>query len=118
MLQPTILTHVTDEMRVMCEEIFAPVVSIVPFSDYQVAFDSVNNTPYGLAAGIFTRDINRGFEAVKKLHVGGVHINETSSARVDLMPYGGVKESGDGREGPRYAIREMTEERMVTVATY
>lgn len=117
-LQPTILTHVTDEMRVMCEEIFAPVVSIVPFSDYQVAFDSVNNTPYGLAAGVFTRDINRGFEAVRKLHVGGVHINETSSARVDLMPYGGVKESGDGREGPRYAIREMTEERMVTFATY
>jgi succinate-semialdehyde dehydrogenase/glutarate-semialdehyde dehydrogenase len=76
----------------------------------------VNATPLGLAAGIFTRDVTRAFTLAQRLHVGLVHINETSSSRVDLIPFGGVKQSGIGREGPRYAMREMTEERLITVS--
>ncbi|HYU80277.1 MAG TPA: aldehyde dehydrogenase family protein, partial [Vicinamibacterales bacterium] len=116
LLSPTILTGSTPAMRVMCEEIFAPVVSIIPFSTLDDAIAAVNSTPFGLAAGIFTRDINRALGAAKKLHVGIVHINEPSSSRVDLMPFSGVKESGVGREGPRYAMREMTEERLITIS--
>jgi succinate-semialdehyde dehydrogenase/glutarate-semialdehyde dehydrogenase len=116
LLQPTIVSDVTPDMRVMREEIFAPVISIVPYCSFQEAIDSVNDTPYGLAAGVFTRDIARALQAAKQLHVGGVHINETSSSRVDLMPYTGAKESGTGREGPKYAIEEMTEERLVTIS--
>jgi len=72
--------------------------------------------PYGLAAGLFTNDLKTAFRAARALRFGGVHINEASSARVDVMPFGGVKDSGFGREGPAYAIREMTEERLVTIA--
>jgi succinate-semialdehyde dehydrogenase/glutarate-semialdehyde dehydrogenase len=97
MFDPTILVNVEASMRVICEEIFAPVISI---------------------PGIFTTNINTGLKAAKALRVGGVHINDTSSSRVDLMPYGGVKESGFGREGPKYAAHEMTEERMVTISVY
>jgi succinate-semialdehyde dehydrogenase/glutarate-semialdehyde dehydrogenase len=75
----------------------------------------VNDTPYGLAAGVFTSNLNTALEAAHRLVVGSVHVNETSSSRVDLMPYGGVKDSGFGREGPKYAIREMTEERLITM---
>lgn len=113
-LQPTILLRTRPDMRVMCEEIFAPVMSIVPFDDLDEAIDQVNATPYGLAAGVFTQNIDLAFRAGRRLHVGAVHVNETSSSRVDLMPYGGVKDSGFGREGPRYAIEEMTEERLIT----
>ncbi|MFI5310097.1 MAG: aldehyde dehydrogenase family protein, partial [Gemmatimonadales bacterium] len=116
LLQPSILSHVRPDMRVMCEEIFAPVISIVPFDSLDEAIDGVNATPYGLAAGVFTSDINRAIKASRRLVVGAVHINETSSSRVDVMPYGGVKDSGFGREGPRYAIQEMTEERLVTIS--
>ena len=76
----------------------------------------MNATPFGLAAGIFTRDINRAFLAARGLHVGVVHINEASSSRVDLIPFAGVKDSGMGREGPKYAMQEMTEERLVTLS--
>jgi succinate-semialdehyde dehydrogenase/glutarate-semialdehyde dehydrogenase len=72
--------------------------------------------PFGLAAGLFTRDLNRALEGSRRLHVGVVHINEPSSSRVDLMPFGGVKDSGVGVEGPYYAMREMTEERVVTIS--
>jgi acyl-CoA reductase-like NAD-dependent aldehyde dehydrogenase len=116
LLGPTILLNTAKQMRVMCEEIFAPVISIVPFAVLDEAIDEVNDTPYGLAAGVFTADINRALLASRRLQVGSVHINETSSSRVDLMPYGGTKESGIGREGPRYAIQEMTEERLVTIS--
>ncbi|MBI4540864.1 MAG: aldehyde dehydrogenase family protein [Gemmatimonadetes bacterium] len=115
-LYPTILTDVRPDMRVMCEEIFAPVISIVPYRSFDEALEGVNGTPFGLAAGVFTADLERAFAAARRLRVGAVHINETSSSRVDLMPYGGVKESGYGQEGPRYAIREMTEERLVTIS--
>ncbi|GAA5162607.1 aldehyde dehydrogenase family protein [Pseudonocardia eucalypti] len=114
-LAPTILTDVPATARVVCEEIFAPVVSVIPFTDFDDALRAVNATPYGLQAGVFTRDLNQAMRAARRLRVGGVVINSTSSTRADLMPYGGVKDSGYGTEGPRYAIREMTEERLVLV---
>jgi succinate-semialdehyde dehydrogenase / glutarate-semialdehyde dehydrogenase len=114
--QPTIVLDATTRMRVMCEEIFAPVISIVPFDTLDAAIADVNATPYGLAAGIFTTSIDSAMRAARDLDVGTVHVNETSSSRVDVMPYGGVKESGFGREGPKYSIREMTEERLITWA--
>jgi succinate-semialdehyde dehydrogenase/glutarate-semialdehyde dehydrogenase len=102
-------------MTVMCREIFGPVLALRPFDDLGQAIDEINDTPYGLAAGIFTADIGRALTAADRLRMGSVHINETSSSRVDLMPYTGVKASGTGVEGPRYAIREMSEERLVTL---
>ena len=115
---PTILTDVTTRMRVMCAEIFAPVISIVPYDSLEAVIDDINATPYGLAAGIFSANINTAIKAARELQVGTVHINETSSSRVDVMPYGGTKDSGFGREGPKYAIREMTDERLVTLSPY
>ena len=114
-IAPTVLANVNADMAVMSREIFGPVVVIRPFDDLDDATDEVNDTPYGLAAGIFTRSINRALAAADRLRMGSVHINETSSSRVDLMPYTGAKLSGMGREGPRYAIREMSEERLVTL---
>jgi acyl-CoA reductase-like NAD-dependent aldehyde dehydrogenase len=116
LLYPTILTEVRAEMRVMCEEIFAPVVSVIPYDALDDAITQVNSTPFGLAAGLFTRDVMRAMVTARALHVGVVHINEPSSSRVDLMPFAGVKDSGVGREGPKYAMREMTEERLITVS--
>ena len=104
-------------MRVMCEEIFAPVVSVIPFDSLDEAIAQINATEFGLAAGVFTRDISTALMiAARRLHVGVVHINESSSSRVDLMPFGGVKDSGLGREGPKYAMQEMTEERLITIS--
>lgn len=115
-LEPTVLTDVDADMRVVCEEIFAPVVSLIPFDRLDTAIAQANATPYGLAVGLFTSNLSTALEAAHQLQFGGIHINETSSSRVDVMPFGGVKDSGFGREGPEYAIREMTEERLITVA--
>lgn len=112
---PTVLKDVAPTMDVVSKEIFGPVVSLVPFDDLEKAIADVNDTPYGLAAGIFTADISNALTAARQLRMGSVHINETSSSRVDLMPYGGVKASGSGVEGPRYAIEEMTEQRLITI---
>lgn len=112
---PTLLTDISDRMNVGCSEIFGPVVCIVPFATLAQAIARVNATPFGLATGIFTNRLGDALAAAQQLEVGGVHINETSSSRVDLMPYGGSKDSGFGREGPHYAVQEMTEERMVTI---
>jgi succinate-semialdehyde dehydrogenase/glutarate-semialdehyde dehydrogenase len=90
-------------------------MSVVPFETLDEAIARVNATPFGLATGIFTNRLDDAFKAVRELEVGGVHINETSSSRVDVMPYGGSKDSGFGREGPHHAVREMSEERMVTL---
>lgn len=114
-LQPTILQNVDPQMRVVCDEIFAPVVSLAPFSDDEEAYSLANDTPFGLSGGLFTNDVTRALKAIRRLRMGTVHVNDTSSSRVDLMPYGGVKASGFGHEGPRYAIRDMTEERLVTI---
>lgn len=113
-LAPTVITNPTEAF--LSQEAFGPVAAVIPVKDLDEAITRVNATPYGLATGLFTRDITAAFDAAKRLHVGGVHINETSSSRIDLMPYGGVKASGFGQEGPRYAIREMTEERLITMS--
>jgi succinate-semialdehyde dehydrogenase/glutarate-semialdehyde dehydrogenase len=115
---PTILVDATPSMRVMCDEIFAPVISIVPYDSLDAAIAEINATAYGLAAGIFTSNVNTAMKAARQLQVGTVHVNETSSSRVDVMPYGGIKESGFGREGPKYSIQEMTNERLVTWSLY
>jgi acyl-CoA reductase-like NAD-dependent aldehyde dehydrogenase len=114
-VEPTVLSDVTLDMDVMAKEIFGPVVSVRPFTDLDEAITEINDTPYGLSAGIFTADIGRALKATHDLHMGSVHVNETSSNRLDLMPYGGVKNSGMGIEGPRYAIEEMTEHRLITI---
>lgn len=114
-IPPTLLTDVSEAMQVGCNEVFGPVMSLVRFSSLSEAIARVNATPYGLASGIFTNRLSDAFAAARALNVGGVHVNETSSSRVDLMPYGGSKESGFGREGPRYAVQEMTEERVISI---
>jgi len=112
---PVLLSSISDSMKVGCQEAFGPLLCIVPFDTLDQAIARVNATPFGLASGIFTNRLNGAFAAARRLEVGGVHVNETSSSRVDLMPYGGSKDSGFGREGPRYAVHEMTEERIVTI---
>ncbi len=115
-MEPTILINVKDEMRVYCEEIFAPVISILEFDHIDEAVLRANDSPFGLAVGLFTSNLSTAFKTSRKLRFGGIHINEASSARADVMPFGGVKNSGFGREGPAYATREMTEERLITIA--
>ncbi|KZD21104.1 aldehyde dehydrogenase family protein [Tardiphaga robiniae] len=112
---PALLTDVHASTPLGCQEVFGPVLCIAPFDAIDEAIARVNATPFGLATGIFTKRIDVALQAARKLQVGGVHINETPSSRVDVMPYGGSKDSGFGREGPHYAIREMSEERMVTI---
>lgn len=90
---------------------------IAAFDTLDEAIARVNATPFGLATGLFTNRLDAALRAARQLDVGGVHINETPSSRVDMMPYGGTKDSGFGREGPRYTMREMSDERMVTLLT-
>ncbi|MDQ7844063.1 MAG: aldehyde dehydrogenase family protein [Armatimonadota bacterium] len=113
LLDPTVLVDVPPDARVVCDEIFAPVVSVVPCQSFDEAVERVNEGPYGLQAGVFTRDLRKALTAARRLAVGGVIVNGSSSTRADLMPYGGTKQSGFGREGPRYAIEELTEVRTV-----
>lgn len=112
---PTLLTGVDDSMAVGCQEVFGPVMSLVPYDTLDEAIARVNATPFGLATGLFTNRLADALRAARELQVGGVHVNETSSSRVDVMPYGGSKDSGFGREGPHHAVREMSEERMITL---
>ena len=106
---PTILSGVAPDARISCQEVFGPVVAVYSYNKLDDAIAQVNNTPYGLQAGIFTSDLVRAFTAARKLRFGGVLINDIPMFRADHMPYGGMKHSGLGREGPRYAIEEMTE---------
>ena len=115
MLRPVILENVSSNMRVMREEVFGPVLCLIPYANLDEAIDAVNDSPYGLQAGIYTQNITAAMRAVDRLHVGGVMINDAPIFRVDQMPYGGVKNSGLGREGPRFAVEEMTELKMVVV---
>lgn len=112
---PTVLTGVRPDMKVVCEEVFAPVVSVLPYGTFGQALEMVNNSRYGLQAGVFTGSLELAMRAARELEVGGVIINDTSLYRTDEMPYGGVKGSGTGREGPKYAIEEMTERRLVVI---
>jgi acyl-CoA reductase-like NAD-dependent aldehyde dehydrogenase len=114
-LMPTVLTDVTPEMKVSCEEVFAPVVVVSRYADFEEAIRQVNASRYGLQAGVFTRDVKRIFRAYEAIDVGGLIINDVPTYRADHMPYGGVKESGFGREGVRYAIEEMTEPRILVM---
>ncbi len=112
---PAVLADTTPEMKVSCMEVFAPVVTVVKVRDFAEGLHAVNDTVYGLQAGVFTRDIGNAFKAFGRLEVGGVIINDIPTYRVDHMPYGGVKQSGFGREGIKYAIEEMTELRLMVL---
>ena len=101
--------------KVQCEEVFGPVVTLTPFDSLDEAIELANSTRYGLQAGIFTSDIKSALAAAQSLDFGGVTINEAPTFRADQMPYGGVKASGNTREGPAWAIRELTEERLVVI---
>ncbi|ANU24163.1 aldehyde dehydrogenase family protein [Planococcus donghaensis] len=111
--QPTILTQVAADSKVSCQEVFAPIVIVNSIQSVEQGISEINNSDYGLQAGIFTNDIKTAFNASKKLQVGGVLINDIPTFRVDQMPYGGVKESGNGKEGLKYTIEEMTEMKLV-----
>jgi acyl-CoA reductase-like NAD-dependent aldehyde dehydrogenase len=112
---PTVLGNVSEDMKVVTEEAFAPVASVIAADDFEEALQQANMTEYGLQVGVFTRDINRVFQAVKHLNFGGVIINDTPAFRADHMPYGGNRQSGLGREGVRYAMEEMTNIQMVAI---
>ncbi len=113
-LEPTVLTDVSPDSQVSCREAFGPVVAVNSYQSLEEAIELVNRSDYGLQAGIYTRDLEKAFLAARQVHVGGFHINEVPQYRLDQMPYGGVKRSGIGREGPKYAVEEMTEPKLVT----
>jgi acyl-CoA reductase-like NAD-dependent aldehyde dehydrogenase len=108
-LRPTVLTGVTHEMHVVCEEVFAPIVAVQRYTDFPAVVEEINRSHLGLNHGVFTHDLAEALYAIEELEVGGVIVNDVSTYRADHMPYGGVKESGVGREGLRYAMQEMTE---------
>jgi acyl-CoA reductase-like NAD-dependent aldehyde dehydrogenase len=111
----TVLANVKAEMRVHCAEVFAPIVNLYRYQDFPAALAAVNDSPFGLQAGVFARDIGRVFQAFQELEVGGVIVNDVPTWRIDSMPYGGEKDSGQGREGVRYAIEEMTQLRLLAL---
>lgn len=115
LLEPTVLTHTTESMKVNAEEVFGPVVTVEPYGTITDAFQRVNSSQFGLQAGLFTYDLRLMYQALDTLEVGGVLINEVPTQRIDSQPYGGVKGSGLGREGLRYAMEEMTEPRVLIV---
>jgi len=115
LIEPTVLTNVTHESNVSCSEVFGPVVHIEPFSDFDEALKEVNHSRYGLQAGVFTKDMKKAFKSYNAIETGGVVINDCPSFRVENMPYGGIKDSGVGREGIKYAIEDMTELKLMVV---
>ena len=115
LMLPTILKDVPNVVNLYCEEVFGPVMMIEPFDAFDEALRIVNASDYGLQTGMFTNDINNAMRAFDELEVGAVIINDVPAMRVDSMPYGGVKQSGHGREGLRWAIEEMTELRMMVL---
>ena len=115
LFEPTVLVDTDPRMKVNCQEAFAPLLTVSPYEDFADALRRVNDSPYGLHAGVFTRDNGRIFQAFDTLETGGVIINDVPTYRVDHMPYGGMKDSGFGREGARYAIEEMTERKILVL---
>lgn len=115
LVEATVLTGVTPTMKVSCQELFGPVVTVTRYGRLDEALTALNDSAYGLQAGIFTSDVNRIFRAYRELEVGTVLVNEIPTFRLDHMPYGGVKDSGLGREGVRYAIEEMTEPKLLVL---
>jgi acyl-CoA reductase-like NAD-dependent aldehyde dehydrogenase len=114
-LAPTILGSPPKDAKVWGEEIFGPVATLDTYSDFEAALELANASKFGLQAGVFTRDIGRGLKAARTLEFGGVLINDVPTFRADQQPYGGVKDSGNTREGPAYAVQELTEERFVVL---
>jgi acyl-CoA reductase-like NAD-dependent aldehyde dehydrogenase len=115
LLEPTVLTGVLPDMKVCTEEVFGPVVAIVAYDDLDEALQLANDTRYGLQAAIFTNELDIALRAARTLDFGGVMVNEVPTWRTDQMPYGGLRDSGNTREGPAYAVREMTEERLIVI---
>lgn len=115
LVEPTILAQVAPDMKVSREELFGPAVAVTAFESIEEAIALANDSQFGLAAGIFTQNIDHAMKFAREVESGNLHINWSSQWRADLMPYGGLKDSGIGKEGPRYAIREMTEEKMVVI---
>ena len=116
-LEPTVIADAKPDMQVCVKEVFGPVVAIQAIDSVDEGLKLANDTAYGLQAAIFTQDISTAFEAVRTLDFGGVLVNEVPTWRADQMPYGGVRDSGNTREGPAYSVREMTETRLVVIDT-
>ena len=112
---PCVMADVTDKMEIVCEEVFAPIVSLLKVSDFDIAKEKMNNSPYGLQFSVFTNDLKLVKKAIEELEAGGIIINDMPTLRFDIQPYGGVKLSGVGREGPRFAIEEMTEIKSIVI---
>src|SRR5262249_61524280 len=110
---PPCIADAKRAMKVVCDEVFGPVVSLLPYDDVEDIFRTISAGRYGLQTGIFTASMELAIRAVRSLRTGGVILNGSSTWRTDQLAYGGVKESGIGREGPRYSIRDMTEERLM-----
>lgn len=113
--QPTIVTNVNAEMKIMCQELFGPVMNVIAYEDIDWAFEQANASTFGLQVGIFTTNLSLAMRAVHELEFCGVLINDVSTFRSDVMLYVGEKNSGIGKEGPRYTIEEMTDERVVVI---
>ncbi|BAC15195.1 aldehyde dehydrogenase [Oceanobacillus iheyensis HTE831] len=114
-VEPTVLFNPPKKSKVVCEEVFGPIVSVIPYKNIEEAIQESNDSPFGLQTGIFTNQIDLAYRVADEMEVGGIVINGTSNFRLDHLPYGGVKNSGIGREGPRYALEEMTESKMVVL---
>ena len=115
LIRPTVIANASPELKVSCEEVFGPVVTLNAVDSLDEAIELANSTRYGLQAGIFTAAWTRRCAPAQELEFGGVIVNEAPTFRADQMPYGGVKDSGNTREGPAYAVRELTEERLVVI---
>ena len=115
LLRPTVIANAAPDLKVSCEEVFGPVCTLTAYETLDEAIELANGTRYGLQAGIFTRDLKVALDAAGRLEFGGVTVNEAPTFRADQMPYGGVKDSGNTREGPAYAVREFTEDRLVVI---
>jgi acyl-CoA reductase-like NAD-dependent aldehyde dehydrogenase len=115
LIRPTVIANPDAKDKVSCEEVFGPVCTVTAVDTLDEAIELANGTRYGLQAGIFTGRIESALQAAHELEFGGVTINEAPTFRADQMPYGGVKDSGNTREGPAYAVRELTEERVVVI---
>jgi acyl-CoA reductase-like NAD-dependent aldehyde dehydrogenase len=115
LLEPTIIENAPNHVNVKCSEVFAPIMTIELFKDFKQAIAEINNSRFGLQAGVFTNNIQKVLYAYNNIETGGVVINDVSAYRMDSMPYGGVKDSGNSREGVTYAIKEMTEEKILVV---
>ncbi|HEX4931454.1 MAG TPA: aldehyde dehydrogenase family protein, partial [Gaiellaceae bacterium] len=115
LIRPTVIANAGPELKVSCEEVFGPVCTVTAYETLDEAIELANGTRYGLQAGIFTGSIKTALAAAQRLEFGGVTVNEAPTFRADQMPYGGVKDSGNAREGPAYAVRELTEDRLVVI---